>query len=73
MIFATAKLHQRFSILVQRQNKHVKFRQRFMSRIYNGCKVTTSHINGFQHQFDDKIVMSSFVNGLCQESTMVVK
>ena len=42
------KLHQRLSTLVKRLNRHIKFRQQFMSRIYNGCKVTTSYINGFQ-------------------------
>ena len=30
-------------------DRHVKFRQRFMSRTYNSSKVTASSINDFQH------------------------
>ena len=32
-----------------------------------------SYINRFQHQFNAKFDLSSFVNGLCQKYTMVVK
>ena len=32
-----------------------------------------SYINGFQHQFNDKIDKSSFIDDSCQESTSLVK
>ena len=40
---------QQLLTLIYRQNRHDKFCQQFMSSIYNGCKVTASYINGFQH------------------------
>ena len=39
-IFYHAKLYQWVSTLVQRQKRHVKFGQRFTSRIHNGYKIT---------------------------------